>query len=136
MDTGRDTADGNGTLVLVAEDNDDQRALLCQSLQLYGYRVLEARDGEEAVIQARDRMPDAVIMDLAMPGIGGIEATRRLKSEERTSGIRIIALTAHVALGFRVQAEAAGCDLYLTKPLLPSEIRRHLEAMLRHPARP
>lgn len=136
MDTGRDTANGNGALVLVAEDNDDQRALLCQSLQLYGYRVIEARDGDEAVARARESMPDAVIMDLAMPGIGGIEATRRLKSDERTSGIRIIALTAHVTLGFRAQAEAAGCDLYLTKPLLPSEIRRHLETMLRDPARP
>ena len=135
METGRDTSNGDGAKVLVAEDNDDQRELLCQSLRLYGYRVLEARDGEEAVAQARESMPDAVIMDLAMPGIGGIEATRRLKADERTSGIRIIALTAHVALGFRVQAEAAGCDLYLTKPLLPSEIRRHLETVLRDPAR-
>jgi CheY-like chemotaxis protein len=135
METARDTSNGNGAKVLVAEDNDDQRELLCQSLRLYGYRVLEARDGEEAVTQARDSMPDAIIMDLAMPGIGGIEATRRLKAEERTSGIRILALTAHVALGFRVQAEAAGCDLYLTKPLLPSEIRRHLESELRDPAR-
>jgi len=97
--------------------------------------VAEATDGVEAIEQAQRLMPDIILMDLALPRMDGWEATRRLKSDERTRDIPIVALTGHALAGHAEGARLAGCDAFVTKPCLPdalvSEIKRMLSASSR-----
>jgi two-component system, cell cycle response regulator DivK len=115
--------------VLVVDDNDDTRAMYAHLLRSAGFEVRLAADGDEA-LAAADQRPDLIIMDLAMPGLNGWEATRRLKTGERTKDIPIIVLTAHALDHYRDVAVAAGCDAFLSKPCaiedLVSEVRRLL----------
>jgi CheY-like chemotaxis protein len=117
--------------VLVVDDNDDTRAMYAALLSSAGFRVRLAASGEEAMAAADDR-PGVIVMDLAMPGLNGWEATRRLKTGARTSGIPIIVLTAHALDHYREVAVAAGADAFLSKPCaiedLVAEIRRVLAA--------
>jgi two-component system cell cycle response regulator DivK len=119
-------------LVLVVEDYQDAREMYCAYLQFSGYRVAEATNGLEAIEKALELMPDIILMDLALPKVDGWEATRRLKSDERTKHIPIVALTGHALSGFADGARAAGCDAFVTKPCLPdalvAEVRRMLAA--------
>ena len=107
-------------------------------LQFSGYRVAEATNGVEAIEQANQLMPDIILMDLALPRMDGWEATRRLKLDERTKHIPIVALTGHALAGFAEGARQAGCDAFVTKPCLPdalvAEIQRMLEAKAAPPA--
>jgi two-component system cell cycle response regulator DivK len=115
--------------VLVVDDNDDTRAMYAELLKSAGYRVTLASSGEEALAAAEDG-PAVIVMDLAMPGLNGWEATRRLKTGERTKHIPIIVLTAHALDHYRDVAVAAGCDAFLSKPCaiedLVAEIQRAL----------
>ena len=101
-------------------------------LQFSGYRVAEATNGLEAIEKTLELMPDIILMDLALPKVDGWEATKRLKSDERTKHIPIVALTGHALAGFADGARAAGCDAFVTKPCLPdalvAEVRRMLAA--------
>ena len=116
--------------ILVVDDNDDTRAMYAELLSTAGFRVRLAASGEEALAAAEQQLPSAIVMDLAMPGLNGWEATRRLKTGPRTSGIPIIVLTAHALDHYRDVAVAAGCDAFLSKPCaiedLVAEIRRTL----------
>ena len=94
-------------------------------------RFVTARNGAEALTRAREAPPDLILMDLMMPVLDGWEATRRLKADPATAGIRIVAVTAQAMPGDRAQALAAGCDDYVTKPLDVRTIRGLLEAYLR-----
>ena len=100
-------------LALVIEDSDDTRELYALALQLDGYVVAQARDGRDGLQQARDRLPDVIITDLAMPIMDGWEMTRRLKADLRTRHIPIIACSAHDA---RHRADTPAADVVLTKP--------------------
>jgi CheY-like chemotaxis protein len=111
-------AQPNG-LVLVVDDFEDNRAMYAVYLSYSGYDVVEAGDGVEAVDMATRRMPDVIVMDLSLPVMDGWEATRRLKSDDRTRHIPIIALTGHAHAGQSRDARAAGCDAFLAKPCLP-----------------
>ena len=93
-----------------------------------GYAVIEARDGEEGVARATEELPDLILMDISIPGIDGWEATRRLKAQESTRDIPIIALTAHALEEDREKAREVGCDGSLAKPV---ELRRVVEAVQR-----
>jgi CheY-like chemotaxis protein len=119
-------------LVLVVDDFADNREMYSEYLSFSGYDVIEARNGKEAVDAAQQRQPDIIIMDLSLPVMDGWEATRRLKADDRTRRIPVVALTGHALAGHSKGAKEAGCDSFLAKPCLPdqlvAEIRRMLEA--------
>ena len=123
---------GNSTLplVLVVDDYQDAREMCSEYLTFSGFRVCEARDGFEALEKAFELRPDVILMDLSLPGMDGWEATRRLKKDDRTRKIPVIALTGHALAGHSDGAKQAGCDSFLTKPCLPdamvAEVRRML----------
>ena len=116
--------------ILLVEDNDMNRDMLGRRLRRLGYDVDEAADGIEA-LDAASRGPDLVLMDLSLPKLDGLEVTRRLKSDDATSGIPIIALTAHVMAGDRERAMEAGCDDFETKPVQFARLRGKIEALVR-----
>ncbi|MGH6690339.1 MAG: response regulator [Gammaproteobacteria bacterium] len=109
------------------EDNEDNLVVYRTILEHVGYKVIEARDGEEGVNQARKEMPDLILMDISIPKMDGWEATQRLKSDAATRGIPIIALTAHALEEDRQKAQQAGCDGYLAKPVEPRRVVQEVE---------
>ncbi len=119
-------------LVLVVDDVDHGREIFAEYLEFRGFRVATAADGLEALEKAFELRPDVILMDLSLPGIDGWEATRRLKADERTQSIPIIALTAHALASAHEKAREVGCNAVVTKPCLPKdleqEVRRQLEA--------
>jgi len=114
--------DARKKTVLLVEDNEDNLVVYRTILDHVGYNVLEARDGEEGVSRAREEHPDLILMDISIPKIDGWEATRRLKADQATRDIPIIALTAHALEEDRERAIAAGCDGYLAKPVEPRRV--------------
>jgi two-component system, cell cycle response regulator DivK len=104
-------------LVLVVDDSIDNLTLLSLDLQQNGYRVATATNGEEAVKVAAMVNPDLILMDLAMPGVDGLESTRQIRLSEDLKHIPVIALTAFNTDGFRRAAHQTGFDGYLTKPV-------------------
>lgn len=109
-------------LILVVEDYPDAREMYAEYLRFSGFRVAEARNGEEALARARQEVPDVVLMDLALPLMDGWEATRRLKGDPRTAHTLVVALTGHALAGHAEGARRAGCDAFVTKPCLPDEL--------------
>ena len=117
-------------LVLVVEDYQDAREMYAAYLQFSGYRVAEATNGVEAIEKTIELMPDIILMDLALPRMDGWEATRRLKADERTRHIPIVALTGHALAGHAEGARQAGCDSFVTKPCLPDALVAEIQRML------
>ena len=117
-------------LILVVDDYQDAREMYAEYLQFSGFRVAEARNGNEAVEQAFALRPDLILMDLSLPGMDGWEATRRLKSDESTKHIPIVALTGHALAGASEGAKRAGCDSFVTKPCLPDDLVVEVRRML------
>jgi two-component system, cell cycle response regulator DivK len=117
-------------LILVVDDFEDNRALYAEYLELKGYRVAQAGDGEEAVQQATELLPALVVMDLSLPGVDGWEATRRLKTDPRTKHIVILALTGHAEESHERRARGAGCDEFVPKPCLPDALAEKVRAHL------
>lgn len=113
--------------VLLVEDNEDNLVVYRTILEHVGFRVIEARDGEEGVNRARQFLPNLILMDISIPKIDGWEATQRLKSAEETRNIPIIALTAHALEEDRQKALQAGCDGYLAKPVEPRRVVQEVE---------
>jgi len=118
------------TTILLVEDNELNRDMLSRRLVRQGYRVVVAVDGGEALARVREAMPDLILMDLSLPVIDGWEATRRLKADEATRRIPVIALTAHAMAGDREQALAAGCDDFDTKPVELPRLLEKIAALL------
>jgi two-component system cell cycle response regulator DivK len=108
---------GAGRLILIVEDNEKNLKLVRDVLQFHGFRTLEAINGEEAVLMARQHLPDLVLMDIALPGIDGLEATRQLKAEPSTAATPIVALTASVMEADRARFGAAGFAGLIAKPI-------------------
>ena len=114
--------------VLVVEDNDLNSELAVRKLQRLGYAVRACGDAESALASIPADRPDVILMDLGLPGMDGLEATRRLKADEATRSIPVIALTAHAMAVDRERSLLAGCDGYVSKPIdfaeLDAAIRR------------
>jgi CheY-like chemotaxis protein len=117
-------------LVLVVDDFADNREMYSEYLSFSGYDVIQARNGKEAVETAQNRLPDIIIMDLSLPVMDGWEATRRLKADERTKKIPVVALTGHALAGHSKGAREAGCDSFLSKPCLPEQLVAEIKRML------
>lgn len=105
------------TTVLVIEDNPANLALAVFLLENAGYEVRSAIDAEAGLALAKELLPALILMDIQLPGIDGLEATRRLKADEVTRAIPVIALTALAMKGDEERIRAAGCDAYVAKPL-------------------
>ena len=118
-------------LILVVEDFDDAREMYRDYLEFSGFRAETARDGREAIDKTRELRPDLVLMDLSLPGLDGWEATRLLKAAPDTSGILIIALSAHALATEGERARAAGCDGFIAKPCLPPDLVREIGKYLK-----
>jgi two-component system, cell cycle response regulator DivK len=103
-------------------DSDDNRDLFRTYLASAGFQVADAGDGENAVVMALELKPDVIVMDLALPGVDGWEATRQLKTHSQTRSVPIIVCTAFTADDAQQKAQAAGCDAFLTKPCLPDDL--------------
>ena len=119
--------------VLLVEDHEDNRVVYRTILEYEGYRVLEARDGAEGIATARRELPDLILMDVAIPRVDGLEATRRLKADPVTSSIPIVAVTAKAMAADRAKCLAAGCDGYLAKPVRPVTIVDEVRKILGPP---
>ena len=126
----RRNALGASPLILVVDDFDDNRAMYAEYLSYSGYRVQEATNGEEAVNLATRLLPDVVVMNLSLPIMDGWEATRRIKGNEKTRGIPVIALTGHALAGHSKGAREAGCDDFVAKPCLPEVLVERVERLL------
>jgi len=116
--------------VLVVEDNPVNRKLARNVLRARGYRVLEADTGEEGIEIARREIPHLILMDLQLPGLDGMEATRRLKADPATRAIPVVALSAHAQDADEARAREAGCAGYIAKPIrlsrFPQQVRSYL----------
>ena len=117
-------------LILVVDDYEDAREMYAEYLRFCGYRVAEARNGNEALEQAFALLPDLILMDLSLPGMDGWEATRVLKADDETRHIPIVALTGHALAGASEGARKAGCDSFVTKPCLPDDLVVEVRRML------
>ncbi len=119
-------------LILLVEDYADAREMYRAYLSFAGFRVETAANGVEAIEKARTVIPNLILMDLSLPVLDGWQATERLKADERTSHIPVIALTAHTLAADADRARRAGCEGFIQKPCLPEEIlvevSRHLPA--------
>lgn len=120
-----------GERILVVEDNEKNMKLFRDVLVATGYHTLGATTGGEAVDVATAETPDLVLMDIQMPGIDGVEALERLRADDRTASIPVLALTAQAMDGDRERFLAAGFDGYISKPVnvreLIGTVRRHCE---------
>lgn len=111
-----------GERILVVEDNEKNMKLVRDILQATGYSPLEASSGEQALALAAEHAPALVLMDIQLPDLDGAEALQRLRSDERTAGIPVLALTAQAMQGDRERFLAAGFDGYLSKPVDVDEL--------------
>lgn len=118
-------------LVLVVEDHEDTRLLLQTMLEMRGYRVALAEDGEEGVRAARRERPRIVIMDATLPRLDGLAATRRIRSDSVLAGVPVIFLSGHAQPDFRARALDAGGTEFLVKPVILEELAAVLERHLR-----
>jgi two-component system, cell cycle response regulator DivK len=119
------------TTILVVDDVTDNLILISLALQNSGYTVLTAKSGEEAIKIALIARPDLVLMDIAMPEVDGLTATRRLRKYPELRHLPVIALTAFETLGFRQAASEAGFDGYLTKPIDFQKLNNLINVFLR-----
>ena len=113
-----------GERILVVEDNEKNMKLFRDVLVATGFRTLEATTGGEAVDMASEHTPDLVLMDIQLPDLDGVQALRRLREDQRTAGIPVLALTAQAMRGDRERFLAAGFDGYLSKPVDVRELIR------------
>jgi two-component system, cell cycle response regulator DivK len=117
--------------ILLVEDNDMNRDMLSRRLVRNGYEVLLAMDGQQGIDMALSERPDLILMDMSLPVIDGWEATRRIKLNDATRQIPVIALTAHAMGGDREKAMEVGCDDYDTKPVEISRLVGKMAALLK-----
>ena len=108
--------------VLLVEDTEDNRYMMRRLLEMTGYRVVEALNGEEAVKLAESETPELILMDLSLPVIDGLAATRLIRKLPKLASTPIIAVSAHDTSDFQSEAIKAGCNSYVTKPIDFSEL--------------
>ena len=117
-------------LILIVDDNEQNRELAREVLQFAGFRTLEAAGGVQGLSLAVEHHPDLILLDIRMPDMNGTETVRKLREDERTAAIRVVALTSSTMKGDRERFLADGFDGYLEKPIrvreFPGQIRQHL----------
>lgn len=117
----------NGHLVLIVEDNDKNMKLARDVLQYHGFATVEATNGEDGIVLARERRPGVILMDIQLPGIDGVTALQRIREDAETERIPIIAMTASVMKEDRERFDKAGFDGFITKPIdvkkFPDQVR-------------
>lgn len=116
--------------ILVVEDNSHNMKLILMTLKPHGYDLLKATDGEEALKIVSREKPDLIIMDVQLPKMSGLEATRRLRKMPAFSHLPIVAITAYAMKGDEERIVEAGCDAYLPKPINTREVPRIVAEML------
>ncbi|MBG0798071.1 response regulator [Methylocystis sp. L43] len=116
--------------ILLVEDNEMNRDMLSRRLRRNGYEVVIAIDGQQGVDMAAAESPDLILMDMSLPVIDGWEAARRVRENEATRRIPVIALTAHAMAGDREKAIEAGCDDYDTKPVEITRLLGKITALI------
>ncbi|MEP6741302.1 MAG: response regulator [bacterium] len=117
--------------ILVVDDFDDTRLLLRTWLRKKGYRVVEAENGNEAIAKAMEIEPDLIIMDVEMPELDGLSATRQIRMLKNSTELPIVAVSAYGADLFREQALSAGCNEYISTPFEPDELDRLIRSLLK-----
>jgi CheY-like chemotaxis protein len=117
--------------ILIVDDFDDTRLLLRTWLQKKGFRVVEAENGNRAVAAAEQNRPDLIIMDVEMPELDGLAATRRIRELKDFATVPIVAVSAYGADQYREHALAAGCNEYVPTPFEPEELERLIRALLK-----
>jgi len=125
---------GDGPRILVVEDNPSNGELVADLLKVNGYRVEIAADAAGAFRRIEAGPPDLIIMDIQLPEMDGLEATRALKSRPETRDIPILALTALAMKGDRDRILAAGCDAYMAKPIDPPRLVEAVRTLTLRPA--
>jgi two-component system, cell cycle response regulator DivK len=110
--------------VMVVDDSDDLRELMVFQLQRLGYQTIEAANGQEAIDLARKAHPSLILMDINMPVLDGLAATRIIRGNGQLRDTAIVAFSAHQSVGNRENALAAGCNAYVSKPECVSELPR------------
>ena len=121
--------DQNETVLLV-EDTEDNRFMMRRLLEMAGYGVIEATNGEEAVRLAESERPNLILMDLSLPIIDGLAATRAIRKLDGFKNVPIVAVSAHDSSDFQAEALAAGCNGYITKPIDFSELEQLIARLL------
>lgn len=116
--------------VLLVEDTEDNRVMMRRLLEMSGYVVTEAVNGMEAVSQAELDAPQIILMDLSLPLVDGLAATRKIRQLPSLAGVPIIAVSAHDTMDFHAEALAAGCDAYITKPIDYGELEGLIESLV------
>jgi CheY-like chemotaxis protein len=120
--------------LLIVDDNPENLKLILMVLASGGYELVTAADALQALRAIEQRIPDLILLDLQLPGMDGLELTRRLRARAETQDIPIVAVTAYAMKGDEAKARDAGCDGYLVKPidkrLLRETVKRYLEAMV------
>lgn len=111
------STDPTGAKVLLVEDTEDNRFMMRRLLEMVGYTVIEARNGQEAVRLAETENPAVILMDLSLPIIDGLAATRLIRRIPTAQNTPIIAVSAHDTMDFQAEAITAGCNGYVTKPI-------------------
>lgn len=119
--------------ILVIEDTPANMKLVCMLLDKAGYRVLQADNAADGIALAQEHIPDLILMDIQLPGMDGLAATRLLKAAEATRGIAIVALTAFAMKGDEEKIMAAGCDGYIAKPIQYKSFLAEVERMIVSP---
>jgi len=116
--------------ILVVEDTPEPRELMSWLLQAFGYEVIEARDGEEALRLIELERPDLVLCDIQMPKLDGYEVARRLRALPQTADLPLVAITAFAMRGDEAKALAAGFTGYISKPIAPERFVGQVESFL------
>ena len=116
---------------LIAEDNPVNRELLRELLEMRGFSVLEAPDGEQTLKQIEQTKPDILLLDLNMPVLDGVETLKRIRQDPELAGLPVLAVTAYAMRGDRERILSSGFDGYVSKPISPSELGTELERLLK-----
>jgi two-component system, cell cycle response regulator DivK len=119
-----------GKVVLIVEDFEDNRFMLRRLLEMAGFEVREAGDGEEATIMAARERPALILMDLSLPRVDGLAATRQIRKNPELANVPIVAVSAHDSADFHAEALAAGCNDYVSKPIDFDELDALLKRVL------
>lgn len=117
-------------LVLLVDDDEDSLAMYAFALLAMGFRAVSAETAEDAFSRTCELQPDVIVADITLPGTSGLELTRRVRQDGRTTATRIIVLTGHASGSMERQAYAAGCDRFLVKPCLPDVLALEIRTVL------